>query len=224
MIFSGCPVLRVADVGVKPGSSSSTRLTVTTRIAVEEAEDPIQDNGTQGGGQGVIGFWLPAGWKALEARVRAPGAADFERLAPVTGYDAAFPVSVPYVPGRWWPFVTSCQYVPQGVSEYEVELDIERPADARDGVVGIQIFEFEDEHRETQTTEVRLDLDAGTAAIVPPEPAPGGGNAGVPAVEASKVCPVRQVRPGPRGCSCDAVGASAAAGGFLQLLLAPPSY
>ncbi len=215
----GCPVIRIAKVEIKPDSISETQLTLTVSIKVDETDDPVNEEGQQEGGRGLVGVWLPQGWNTIDARVKITGQDSLQSLEPIPGVASYFPVSFPYVPGAWWPFATACQYIPEGSLEYVVEVDIAIPEGTKNGIVGIIPTVYQENLNARNPTEVHLDLEAGTAVIEKPE-LPIAEPAENKSEEEPVECPVKQVRPGPRGCSCNAVGSgSSGPAGLLPLVL-----
>jgi hypothetical protein len=209
LFVSGCPTIQVADVGIKPATLVDESFTMTVSIVVDEPDDPVDKGGQQAGGRGLIGVWLQDGWKATRARVRLLGKTESEELEPAAETVDSFPASFPYAPGNWWLFASTCQYVPQGASQYVVELDVEIPRDAKNGIVGIIPAVYSEKLELPDPIEAHIDLDKQTASILRPSPRAAVQEKTEKEPESDMLfkCPVKQVRPGPRGCACDAAGA-----------------
>jgi hypothetical protein len=187
MALAGCPRLRVAEVRLA-GPAKGGKLTLVANVETEYQPKtcPAQDaDGQKGGsdctpepssysGRGVVAVWLPAGWKAVAARVRAPGKAQAEAMPLEAEVAPEFPGTFPHQPGEWWPFVTSDQEIPAGNTVYPVEVDLEGPAGAKDLTMGVALGAVSDcavgrkvgeGDIEDPPTEVTIDLRTGKVAV-----------------------------------------------------------
>lgn len=205
LVVSGCPTLEIISVSVKPGSTEKNSLTLESRVLVKsEKQKPAQaglGEGADAGvapdpaagrieGHGVLGIWMPEGWKATGARVREPDSDVFVEMKPLEGREAEFPPPFPYVPGRWWVYATESQGIEEGEWPYALEVDIHMPEGTRYGSLGLSITVLDKVMHPPQPREVFVDLDAMTAGFR----------------EDMGEHQEMRVSPGARGCSCDAAG------------------
>lgn len=220
LLTSGCPVVRLADVGIPSDSIGATDFVLQMQIDVTEdvKEDSMDSAGNPVRLRGIVGFWLPEGWKVDTVKIKGPESEDHVALHPVTKV-VPFPRTFPHKPGAWWAFVTNCTHVPVGTWRYDVKVDLEVPEGTTSGNIGMIISQFEGagNYSDTSPMEIFIDKAAGKARVVEadqgtltPVNVSTGAELGV--------CNKARINRGPRGCSCDATG-SATPPGFLAALL-----
>jgi len=211
IVVSGCPTLEIVSVGVNPGSIKKNSFTLESRVLVKsEKSGPAQageEEGADAGvtsepaagrieGHGVLGVWMPEGWKATGARVREPDSNVFVEMKPLEGREAEFPPPFPYVPGRWWVYASESQGIKEGEWPYALEVDIHMPEGTSYGSLGLSITILDRVMHPPHPREVFVDLDAMTAGF---------------REDVARQQSMR-VSPGARGCSCDAAGMKRSSG------------
>jgi hypothetical protein len=239
LLATGCPMVEVTEVGLVPGSAGPGKLTLAATVEAEyeremcepEPGEPVDEECEPGPeayyGHGLIGVWLPGGWQVDKARLVAPGDEPAE-LEPMSYLAPAFPDTFPHVPGKWWPFLTDCKKIDDGVDSYGFEFDIVGPADAQELAVGVTASGVDDDEVRNpnqklggQWLQVQavVDLAAGTLE----QRKPSQREVAFDPAESKKLAECEhvfeepmQVDRGPRGCSCGVAGV--APGAHLLLL------
>jgi hypothetical protein len=176
-LAAGCPGFEVADVHLASSSAQAASFTLAATVIVTEEDPALDDNGDLEGGRGLLGIWLPPGWAATAARVKAPSDASFVPLVAVPDGDGHFPAPFPWVPGAWTAFASPCGNVAEGTFEYAVEVDVSGPAGATDVVLGVSTALFDEAGSNgAAPSEIAVDLFAASLTVraAPAAPAPAG--------------------------------------------------
>jgi hypothetical protein len=220
LVASGCPVVRLADVVIQEDSIDATSFTLQMQIDVVEdvKEDSVDADGDPIRIRGIVGFWLPEGWRIDKVEIKGPSSESFAALHPVTKV-VPFPRTFPHRPGSWWAFVTNCTHIPVGTWRYEVAVAIEVPEGMTSGNIGMIISQFEGagNYSDTSPMEIFIDRVAAEARVVK---ADQGTLTPVNVSTGSELgsCNRAKVDRGPRGCSCDLAADAPRADGLLSLL------
>ncbi|MCP4610614.1 MAG: hypothetical protein GY845_18040 [Planctomycetes bacterium] len=202
VFLAGCPSLRVAQIDLKPDSTTAERFTLQVRIEVVEEEPVVEEDGKLAGGRGVLGVWMPPGWKTAAARIRSPDETVFSDLAAIADAEGHFPPPFPYVPGSWFAFVSDCYHINQGTRTHNVEIDIQGNGSKTSVTLGVAAALFNEEGSNGPVpTGIRIDVAAGIAKVRPPPAAPPP--VGLPVCESIEH---RQSTGDNQGCSCSYPG------------------
>ncbi len=224
LLVTGCPELSVTELTLVPGSISEGKFTLRARAEAKyerrlcetkENGEPDYEDCELGpetwGGNGLIGVWLPEGWKVDGARLIAASEDEPEALVPMEYLAKAFPPTFPYAPGKWWPFITECKEIRDGVTVYKIEFDVSGDASAETIGVGVALTHFDADEEDIYSIEglqmtAEINLTSGTiesreykAQKVLSNPVQD---------EKVKWCVSvpEPVGRGPRGCSCNETG------------------
>ncbi len=227
LLVTGCPELSVTELTLVPGSNSKGKFTLLARAEakyerevceLKENGKPVDRDCEPGpetwGGNGLTGVWLPEGWKVDGARLIAASEDEPEALVPMEYLAKAFPPTFPYAPGKWWPFITECKEIRDGVTVYNIEFDVSGDASAETIGVGVALTNYDpDDYKEEEgisfyelqmTAEINLtsgivESREHKAQEVFPDPVQD---------EKVKWCVSvpEPVGRGPRGCSCNETG------------------
>lgn len=214
-VVTGCPQLEIEGVSLSAGSTDAATFSLFATVTVTEDDPAVEDDGDLSGGRGLLGVWLPEGWTATAARLRAPGETAFSALTPVPDGDGHFPPPFPWVPGAWTAFASPCANVAEGAFEYAVELDVEGPAGATAVVLGVATAIFDDAGSNGgRPVEVAVDLAAGTASVraAPAAPASAG-------LAECAAIPYGEPAGDGDGCACAAPGSGSSGLRLLPALL-----
>ena len=227
LLVTGCPELSVTELTLVPGSNVEGKFTLLARAeaSYERRACELKENGKLVDrdcesdpevytGNGMIGVWLPEGWKVDGARLIAASEGEPEALVPMEYLSEAFPHAFPYAPGKWWPFITECKEIRDGVTVYNIEFDVSGDVSAETiGVVVALTLYDPDDYDDDDI--ISLDGLQMTAQINPTsgtiESREYKGQEVLPnPVQNEKVrwcvsvpAPVGR---GPRGCSCNEAG------------------
>ncbi|MDD5306477.1 MAG: hypothetical protein PHU25_04070 [Deltaproteobacteria bacterium] len=172
LALAGCPRLRVAEVRLAAPSKGG-KLTLVANVETQYQPESVKEPKSYAG-RGVIAVWLPPGWKATGARIRPPGQEQAESMPLVPEVAPEFPVTFPYQPGAWWPFVASDREIPVGTTVFPVEIDAEGPAGMKALTLGIALGAVSDcavgrkvgvADIEDPPTEVAIDLRSGKITV-----------------------------------------------------------
>jgi hypothetical protein len=225
LLATGCPELSVTELTLVPGSISEGKFTLLARAeaSYEREVCELKENGKlvdrdcepgleSWGGNGLIGVWLPEGWKVDGARLIEASEDEPEALLPMEYLAKAFPPTFPYAPGKWWPFITECKEIRDGVTVYNIEFDVSGDASAETIGVGVALTFYDADEEEKGMSfdglqmTAEINLTSGTiesrehkAQEVFPDPVQN---------EKVKWCVSvpEPVGRGPRGCSCNETG------------------
>ncbi|MCP4601078.1 MAG: hypothetical protein GY847_11235 [Proteobacteria bacterium] len=223
LLATGCPELSVTELSLAPESIGAGKLTLLARAEVHYEREmcELKENGRPVdkdcepdsevfSSNGLIGLWLPEGWQVDEARVTPALGVESEVLASMEYLTEAFPQTFPYAAGKWWPFISTCKEIRDGLTVFNLEFDISGDATAEEIGVGIALTEtgYGEEQVSIDGLEMvaQINLISGTiesqihgSTSVPNES---------PQKEKVKWCTYmpEPVERGPRGCSCNAVG------------------
>jgi hypothetical protein len=233
LVAGGCPSYVLKNFSLVPDSVKPGAFGLGFQVEVTNPRDDPDEEPEKIEGHGLIGIWLPEGWKATTVRMKAPDADDFADLSQHPELVPGFPKTFPYVPGNWFPFATECLAIGEGVHAFEFQVDASGPEDQTRVTVGLVAGLFEDDVNVGMVnTELTIDLTEQTATeqVIPGrhseevesslepclEPIPDGDGQEEIKLDCP-ACPLRVDR-GKRGCSCAAVGRSAGPLGLLGLL------
>lgn len=220
LLTSGCPVVRLNEVGIDAASTGPTEFVLEMKVNVTEdvKEDSVNDAGDPVRLRGIVGFWLPEGWEVRQTTIREAGAEDFVALHPVTKV-VPFPRTFPHKQGAWWAFVTNCIHVPVGTLAYDVRVAVTVPEGTTGGNLGMIISQFEKtgNYSDTSPIEIVVDLPESSARVVEVDRGtltPVNVSLGTDLGRCNKA----KVGRGPRGCSCELTGNRASTSLFSLLL------
>jgi hypothetical protein len=139
------------------------------------AADP---NAGLSSGRGLVGLYLPQGWKVRAARVQSPQESAVRAMYAAPQTAVSFAESFPRVPGEWWAYASSQQAIPKGSWTYLIEFDVETPKKPTAGPVGVAVGVFTENAPELPApNEYRLRLLGKGGRLEPVlggEPAGGG--------------------------------------------------
>ena len=225
LLVTGCPELSVTELTLVPGSNVEGKFTLRARAEARyerEVCEPEENGKLEGedcvlgpelySGNGLIGVWLPEGWEVDGARLIAASEDKPEALLPMEYLAEAFPPTFPYAPGKWWPFITECKEIRDGVTVYDIEFDVSGDASVETIGVGVALTYYKAKADEEGTIvegpemTAKINLTSGTIESreykvqeVLPDPVQN---------EKVKWCVSvpQPVGRGPRGCSCNETG------------------
>ena len=227
LLVTGCPELSVTELTLVPGSIGEGKFTLLARAeaSYERRVCETKENGKlvdrdcesspeTFAGNGLIAVWLPEGWKVDKAGLIAASQDEPEALVPMEYLAEAFPSTFPYAPGKWWPFITECKEIREGVTVYNIEFDVSGDASAEAIGVGVASTLYDpDDYEEEEgiflnglQMTAEINLASGTiesreykVQTVLPNPVQD---------EKVKWCVSvpEPVERGPRGCSCNEAG------------------
>jgi len=215
LLTAGCPSFEVDEIQLVEDSVTSEGFTVAAIVTVTEEDPDVSEEGDLSGGRGILGVWLPPGWAVDEARVKGPDDDTPAALQPLDNADGHFPPTFPFTPGAWFAFASDCQNIPEGVFEYDIEVDVSGDGSADQVVMGLSTARFDDGGSQGPVpTEVMVDLTAGTVSVreAPAAAAPSG-------LEECPSIPYQDAASG-EGCTCAAAGSGSTGGPLLKILLA----
>jgi len=231
VVATGCPEIVITDIGLVPESVGEGRFTLAARTEATYERDECQpgpDGGREPGepapddcepmpetmpGHGLLGVWLPEGWRVDAARLVDAQGKLLERLTAHPAAEPVFPEVFQTYAGKWWSLVTGCQDLREGTVEFLFEFDVTGPADQQlvRTAVSAALYDetwFEEDHEFAIDESPQFGVvDLAAATLSRHQPTKRGKR-----LEFDRCAEpgFGQVDPGPRGCSCAGVGAPSA--------------